>query len=117
MAEIVPGDVVGLAAGAGIPADCRLLEERDLSVDEAALTGESFPVNKSVTPVHGETRLIERSNRLSMGSHAVSGMARAVVIQTGRNMAYGAIADQLRRQRPKRSSSMAFAGSAISSWK
>lgn len=101
MAEIVPGDVVVLAAGAGIPADCRLLEERDLSVDEAALTGESFPVSKSVTPVHGETRLIERSNRLSMGSHVVSGMARAVVIHTGRNTAYGAIADQLRRQRPE----------------
>jgi len=42
--DVVPGDVVVLSAGAGIPADCRLLEERDLSLDEAALTGESFPV-------------------------------------------------------------------------
>jgi Mg2+-importing ATPase len=100
MAEIVPGDVVVLAAGVGIPADCRLLEERDLSVDEAALTGESFPVSKSITPVPGEGGRIERANRLSMGSHVVSGMGRAVVIHTGRNTAYGAIADQLRRQRP-----------------
>ncbi|MFO0015895.1 MAG: magnesium-translocating P-type ATPase [Synechococcaceae cyanobacterium] len=100
MAEIVPGDVVVLAAGVGIPADCRLLEERDLSVDEAALTGESFPVSKSVTPVMGDDGRIERGNRLSMGSHVVSGMGRAVVIATGRNTAYGAIADQLRRQRP-----------------
>ena len=101
MAEIVPGDVVVLAAGAGIPADCRLLEERDLSVDEAALTGESFPVSKSVTPLTTDADPIELSNRLSMGSHVVSGMGRAVVIHTGRNTAYGAIADQLRRQRPE----------------
>jgi Mg2+-importing ATPase len=100
MAEIVPGDVVLLAAGVGIPADCRLLEERDLSVDEAALTGESFPVSKSVTPLNGEAGRMAASNRLSMGSHVVSGMGRAVVIHTGRNTAYGAIADQLRRHRP-----------------
>ncbi len=46
VSEVVPGDVVLLSAGAGIPADCRLLEERDLSLNEAALTGESFPVAK-----------------------------------------------------------------------
>lgn len=100
MAAIVPGDVVLLAAGVGIPADCRLLEERDLSVDEAALTGESFPVSKSVTPAPGAVGVMERSNRLSMGSHVVSGMGRAVVVHTGRNTAYGAIAAQLRRHRP-----------------
>jgi Mg2+-importing ATPase len=101
MAEIVPGDVVVLAAGAGIPADCRLLEERDLSVDEAALTGESFPVSKSMIPVNAEAGLMQRSNLLTMGSHVVSGMGRAVVIHTGRNTAYGAIADQLRKHRPE----------------
>ncbi|MEY4298646.1 MAG: hypothetical protein RLZZ423_1825 [Cyanobacteriota bacterium] len=92
VAEVVPGDVVVLAAGAGIPADCRLLEERDLSVNEAALTGESFPVSKSVVPAH---------DRLLMGSHVVSGTGRAVALHTGRNTAYGAIAAQLRQRRPE----------------
>ncbi len=92
VADVVPGDVVVLAAGAGIPADCRLLEERDLSVNEAALTGESFPVSKSVLPTH---------DRLAMGSHVVSGTGRAVVLHTGRSTAYGAIAAQLRQRRPE----------------
>ena len=92
VADVVPGDVVVLAAGAGIPADCRLLEERDLSVNEAALTGESFPVSKSVMPTH---------DRLAMGSHVVSGTGRAVVLHTGRSTAYGAIAAQLRQRRPE----------------
>ena len=92
VADVVPGDVVVLAAGAGIPADCRLLEERDLSVNEAALTGESFPVSKSVMPAH---------DRLVMGSHVVSGTGRAVVLHTGRSTTYGAIAAQLRQRRPE----------------
>ena len=92
VADVVPGDVVVLAAGAGIPADCRLLEERDLSVNEAALTGESFPVSKSVMPAH---------DRLAMGSHVVSGTGRAVVLHTGRSTAYGAIAAQLCQRRPE----------------
>ena len=92
VADVVPGDVVVLAAGAGIPADCRLLEERDLSVNEAALTGESFPVSKSVLPGH---------DRLAMGSHVVSGTGRAVVLHTGRSTTYGAIAAQLRQRRPE----------------
>ena len=101
MADVVPGDVVVLAAGAGIPADCRLLDERDLSVDEAALTGESFPVGKQVNPVAAEAPLAERSNLLYMGSHVVSGMGRAVVTHTGRSTSYGAIAARMRLQRPE----------------
>ena len=106
VADVVPGDVVVLAAGAGIPADCRLLEERDLSVNEAALTGESFPVSKSVMPAPAEplateTPIAQRSDRLAMGSHVVSGTGRAVVIHTGRSTVYGAIAAQLRQRRPE----------------
>ena len=106
VANVVPGDVVVLAAGAGIPADCRLLEERDLSVNEAALTGESFPVSKSVMPAPAEplateTPIAQRSDRLAMGSHVVSGTGRAVVIHTGRSTVYGAIAAQLRQRRPE----------------
>ena len=106
VADVVPGDVVVLAAGAGIPADCRLLEERDLSVNEAALTGESFPVSKSVMPAPAEplateTPSAQRSARLAMGSHVVSGTGRAVVIHTGRSTVDGAIAAQLRQRRPE----------------
>jgi Mg2+-importing ATPase len=101
VAEVVPGDVVVLTAGAGIPADCRLLESRDLCVDEAALTGESFPVSKSVQPAAGDAAVAQASQRLSMGSHVVSGMGRAVVIHTGRDTAYGAIAERLRQRRPE----------------
>lgn len=55
MAAVVTGDVVRLAAGDGIPGDCRLIEERDLCVDEAALTGESFPVEKRVDQLAAAT--------------------------------------------------------------
>ena len=97
--DVVPGDVVVLSAGAGIPADCRLLEEHDLSLDEAALTGESFPVAKHPGLQPAETTLAQRSNVLHLGTHVVSGTGRALVVHTGRSTAYGAIADRL-RQRP-----------------
>ncbi|MEI6032105.1 MAG: magnesium-translocating P-type ATPase [Synechococcaceae cyanobacterium ELA739] len=99
LAEVVPGDVVVLSAGAGIPADCRLLEDRDLSLDEASLTGESFPVAKHPGLLAADAPMAQRSNVLHLGTHVVSGTGRALVVRTGRRTAYGAIADRL-RQRP-----------------
>jgi len=101
MAELVPGDLVRLAAGDGIPGDCRLLEERDLCLDEAALTGESFPVEKRVGVLPLETPLAQRSNVLHLGTHVVSGTGRAVVVHTGRSTTYGAIAERLRLRSPE----------------
>jgi Mg2+-importing ATPase len=101
MAEVVPGDVVRLAAGDGIPGDCRLIEERDLCVDEAALTGESFPVEKRVDVLTADTPLAQRANVLHLGTHVVSGSGRAVVVHTGQSTAYGAIADRLRLRSPE----------------
>ena len=101
VSAIVPGDVLVLAAGAGIPADCRLLEERHLAVDEAALTGESLPVDKSVAPVAADAPLAQRTNLLHMGSHVVSGSGRAVVIHTGAGTSYGRIAARLGQPRPE----------------
>ena len=101
MAEVVRGDWVRLAAGDGIPGDCRLLEERDLCVDEAALTGESFPVEKRVDQLAADTPLAQRANVLHLGTHVVSGSGRAVVVHTGRATAYGAIADRLRLRSPE----------------
>jgi len=96
MDEVVPGDVVLLAAGDGIPADCRLLAEQDLCVDEASITGESFPVEKQTGPLPATTPLAARANLLHMGSHVVSGSGRALVLRTGRATSYGAIAERLR---------------------
>lgn len=101
MAAVVSGDLVLLAAGDGIPGDGRLLEERDLCVDEAALTGESFPVEKRVGSLAAATPLARRANVLHLGSHVVSGTGLAVVVHTGRSTAYGAIAQRLRLRSPE----------------
>lgn len=101
MAAVVPGDVVRLAAGDGIPGDCRLIEERDLCVDEAALTGESFPVEKRVDQLAPATPLAQRANVLHLGTHVVSGSGLAVLVHTGRATAYGAIAERLRLRNPE----------------
>lgn len=73
---IVPGDVVILSAGATPPGDCLILESQDLSVDEATLTGETYPVAKAAGAVPAETPLAQRANTLFMGTHVVSGRAR-----------------------------------------
>ena len=100
LAEVVPGDLVLLAAGATIPGDCLLLESHDLFVDEAALTGETYPVEKSsgVQPV--DTALSGRTNVLFMGTHVVSGNARAVVVHTALATEFGSVAERLRLQSP-----------------
>jgi P-type Mg2+ transporter len=92
---IVPGDVVLLSAGATIPADCLLLDSADLFVDEATLTGESFPVAKQPGVVPEEAPLAGRTNSVLMGTHVVSGTARALVVHTGCATEFGAISDRL----------------------
>lgn len=98
VAQVVPGDVVLLSAGASVPADCRLLEERDLFTNEATLTGETFPVEKNVGELPADTPLARRSNALFMGTHVVSGTGRALVMRTGNATQFGAIAQRLRIQ-------------------
>lgn len=85
LAEVVPGDVVLRSAGATAPGDCLLLEARDLLVDEATLTGESFPAEKAVVVLAAETPLGQRRNAVFMGTHTVSGTATAVVVAIGRD--------------------------------
>lgn len=101
LVDVVPGDLVVLSAGVSLPADCRVLDECDLSVDEAALTGESYPVAKQSGVVPAGASLGERTNMLHLGSHVVSGTGLAVVVATGRATAYGAIADRLRLRSPE----------------
>lgn len=94
--EIVPGDVALLVAGASIPADLLLLESRDLFVDRATLTGETFPVEKSPAVPPPDTPLARRSSALFMGTHVVSGKGRAVVVNTGTATEFGKIGERLR---------------------
>lgn len=99
--ELVPGDVVVLAAGAAVPADCRILLSTDLFVDESTLTGESYPAEKGVGDLSADTPLAKRSNALFQGSHVVSGTCRAVVVQTGAHTVFGEIAERLRLRPPE----------------
>jgi P-type Mg2+ transporter len=92
--QIVAGDVVMLRAGAIVPADCRVLASRNLLVDEAALTGESFPVEKSERPAD-TTEVAHRTDALFMGTHVVSGEGSAVVVQTGRATEFAAVSERL----------------------
>ncbi|HEY0271748.1 MAG TPA: magnesium-translocating P-type ATPase, partial [Chitinophaga sp.] len=93
----VPGDVICLSAGDIIPADCLLLGSDELFVDEAAFTGESFPVEKQCGMVPPGTPLMKRTNTLFMGSSVISGSATALVAHTGRDTEFGKIAASLQQ--------------------
>lgn len=97
--QLVPGDIVKLAAGDMIPADLRVVQARDLFVAQASLTGESLPVEKVA-----KTRTADQSNPLEsdtlcfMGTNVVSGTAQAVVIATGGNTWFGQLAGRVSEQ-------------------
>jgi P-type Mg2+ transporter len=99
--EVVPGDVILLSAGASVPADALLLDSTDLYVDEAALTGESYPAAKRVGSVAADARPTERSNSVFLGTHVVSGTAIAVAVRLGAETAYGEIAARLALRPPQ----------------
>ena len=99
-AELVPGDVVLLEAGDSVPADCRVLESASMKIEEAALTGESVPVEKHTDAITldagaDDVPLGDRKNMCYMGSTVVYGRGRAVVAATGMKTEMGKIADAL----------------------
>ena len=99
-AELVPGDVVLLEAGDSVPADCRILESASMKIEEAALTGESVPVEKHVEAIAlaadaDDVPLGDRKNMCYMGSTVVYGRGRAVVAATGMETEMGKIAGAL----------------------
>jgi len=96
MEQVVIGDVVILNAGDIIPADCLIIDSNVLFVDEAAFTGETFPVEKFAGIVSQDTVLANRTNSLLMGSHVISGTARALVIKTGAATEFGKISENLK---------------------
>ncbi|MES2122027.1 MAG: HAD-IC family P-type ATPase, partial [Chlamydiota bacterium] len=101
--KVVCGDIVLLSAGNIIPADCVILEARDCFADEATLTGESFHLEKREGVLPGNTPLAERSNMLFLGSHIVSGTAKAIVVRTGKETEFGKVAERLRFRPPETS--------------
>ncbi len=94
--EIVPGDIVILNAGDVVPGDCLIQESKDLFVDEAIMTGETFPVEKSVGVLPPETPLGRRTNSLWMGTHVVTGTGKALVVSAGKNTECGKISERLK---------------------
>ncbi len=99
--EIVAGDIVVLNAGDVIPGDGLVLESKDLFVDEATLTGETFPVEKTAGILPEETPLGQRTNALFMGTHVVSGHAKAVVVHTGKETEFGKVSERLKFRPPE----------------
>jgi Mg2+-importing ATPase len=94
--EIVPGDIVLLNAGDIVPGDALVGEAKDLFVDEAMLTGETFPAEKAVAVLPAETPLGHRTNALWMGTHVVSGSARALIVRTGKETEFGKVSERLK---------------------
>ncbi|WP_407491845.1 magnesium-translocating P-type ATPase [Acinetobacter baumannii] len=93
---LVPGDVILLSAGDMIPADCRILNAKDLFVSQAAMTGESMPVEKFPLQKNlEETSALELDNIVFMGTNIVSGSAQAVVLSTGIQTYFGALAHRV----------------------
>jgi Mg2+-importing ATPase len=94
--NIVPGDIVDLFAGDMIPADVRIISCKDLFLNQASLTGESFPAEKTATPIRTQSRwAIDLTNIAFMGSSVVSGTGLGVVIKTGLATQFGEISRKL----------------------
>jgi P-type Mg2+ transporter len=99
-AEVVPGDIIRLAAGDLVPADAQLLVSRDLHVYEAALTGESLPAEKDPAPGTGRDA-DDKRNLLFMGTSVISGTAEAIVLRTGAATIFGDIVARVSATRPE----------------
>jgi len=98
--NLVPGDIVLLSAGDMVPADVRVVNAKDLFINQAALTGESLPVEKTPKlPVPSVNNALELGNVCFMGSNIESGSGTAVVLQTGSQTYFGSLASSLTGQR------------------
>jgi Mg2+-importing ATPase len=103
LSQAVPGDIVNLSAGDIVPADCRLITSKDFFVDQSALTGESFPVEKTALPIEPKCvpNTVEWTDYVFMGTSVVSGSATAVVVKTGNYTEYGKIVKRIVERRPE----------------
>ena len=102
VADLVRGDVIRLNAGDLVPADARLLEAKDLQIREAALTGESLPVEKTAHDLPpGKHAIADASNCIFLGTAVQTGMCSAIIVATGKNSALGEIALRLAENPPE----------------
>jgi Mg2+-importing ATPase len=99
--EVVPGDVVFLSAGSMVPADGLILEAKDLFINQSVLTGETFPVEKAPGVLPSSASLAEQTNCVFMGTNVRSGSAKILVVHTGKNTSFGAIAKTLTLRAPE----------------
>ncbi|MDP3389931.1 MAG: magnesium-translocating P-type ATPase [Methylococcaceae bacterium] len=99
--KLVPGDLVILKAGDVIPGDCLLVESDNLFVDEAILTGESYPVEKLPGVLPTDTALSQRTNALWMSTHVQSGSAKALVVATGQSTEFGKLSLRIKLKAPE----------------
>ncbi len=97
--ELVPGDFVALMTGSSVPADIRLTETHGLSINEAALSGEWLPVEKSIDQVREEAPLVERCNMAYSSTLIVAGAGKGIVVATGSGTELGKIATELAKKR------------------
>jgi Mg2+-importing ATPase len=98
---VVPGDVVVLSAGSVVPGDGALVEAQNLFVDEAPLTGETFPVEKRPGVCDEDAPLSQRRNTVFSGTHVVSGTGTALVVKTAKETEFGEIAQRLQAAPPE----------------
>lgn len=100
--ELVPGDIVRLNAGDLAPADARLLDAKDLHARESALTGESLPVDKAADDLpEGQHSIADASNSVFLGTAVQTGIGTAVIVRTGKDTAFGEIAQRLAMRPPE----------------
>ena len=101
VSTIVPGDVIVLSAGNLIPADGLVIEAEDFLVNEASLTGESFPVEKRPGTVPQNTPIARRANAVYLGASVQSGTAKVLAVETGRRTTFGAIVARIKSRPPE----------------
>ncbi len=99
--QVVPGDIVALSAGSLIPADGIVLEANDFFINQAVLTGETFPVEKVPAIVPANASLTQRTNCVFMGTNVSSGTAQVLIVQTGKTTVFGQVAEKLRLRPPE----------------
>ncbi|HEY2721402.1 MAG TPA: HAD-IC family P-type ATPase, partial [Chitinophagaceae bacterium] len=95
--EIVPGDILVFNAGDIIPADCRIIESKQLIVNESSLTGESYPVEKKIGQIDETSPLGSKNNCLWKGTNVVNGTANAIIVNLGKDTLFGHLQKSLQR--------------------
>ena len=100
-AEVVPGDVIELSAGSIIPADGLILEGNNLFVEQAALTGESFPSEKQPGTVAEDSEASTRTNTVFAGTHVFSGDGKMLSVKTGRSTEFGSVIEHMAAKAPE----------------